>query len=268
MRSLSVLLGSVLFLAVLPSGRLATAGTAGTGEPIRSLEALRDRQGVGVRLLAAVSSALPQLLWLRHVTLDARSATLDGSAWSASAVAELVERLGKNRIASFSPPRLASTRAGEDGYDSFSIVLDYQGPGLQAESGGDLLQRVAPRGELAKLQEQIRSAPKDLQLVVQDYRTGAKAVPNGPVDLWPVSIRIEGATFAQVGALLERWSRLSRLVVLEELRMEARDKDRPEMSVSLRLSLPTAGRPDGISNAGSCPVRNQRRFLREGRDGI
>jgi hypothetical protein len=171
--------------------------------------------------------------------LDARSATLEGSAWSAGAVAELVERLGKNKIPSFGPPRLVSTRAGEDGYDSYVIALDYLGPAVGAGNGGDLLQRVTPHGDLSKLQGQIRSALKDLQLTVQDYRTGSKAIPNGPVDLWPVSIRIEGTTFAQVGALLERWSRLPRLVVLEELRMEARDKDRPEMSVSLRLSLPT-----------------------------
>jgi hypothetical protein len=198
---------------------------------------LRDRQEAGVYLLAAVSAALPQLLWLRHVTFDARSATLEGASWSSSGAAELVERLGKEKVPSFGPPKLVSARAGEDGYDAFSIVLPYLGPPSQA-GGGDLLRRVTPRAELTKLQGQVRAALKDVQLAVQDYRTGSKPAPNGPVDLWPVSIRIEGATFAQVGVFLDRLRRLPRLVVLEELVLEAPDKDRPVLSVLVRLSLP------------------------------
>jgi Fimbrial assembly protein (PilN)/Pilus assembly protein, PilO len=231
----------LLLLAALPSLRPAAAVPAIPVASIRSLETLRDRQEVGVRLLASVQNALPQLLLLRHLTLDGRAATLDGAAWSSSAAAELVEHLGKEKIASFGPPKLVSARAEEDGYDSFSIALAYQGPPDTAGSG-DLLKRVAPPDELLKLQGQIRKALKDLQLNVQDYRTGSRPLPNGPVDLWPVAIRIEGAAFAQMGAFLERLSGLSRLVVVEELAMEARDKDRPEHSVRLRLSLPTLAR--------------------------
>jgi len=227
--------GALLLPVALP-GPL-TAAPAKPAAPVRSLEILRDRQEAGVYLLAAVSASLPQLVWLRHVTLDAGTATLDGTSWSSRGAGELVERLSKEKIPSFGPPKLVSARSGEDGYDAFSVVLPYLGP--QAPAGGDdLLRQVAPQAELKKLQGQIRSALKDLQLKVQDYRTGSKPVPNGPVDLWPVSIRIEGATFAQVGVLLQRVSRLPRLVVLEELALEAPDKDHPVLSVLLRLSLP------------------------------
>jgi len=228
-----------LLLPVVSSGRLSAteAKPAKPAAPVRSLEVLRDRQEAGVYLLAAVSDSLPQLLWLRYVTFDAQSATLEGSSWSSSGAAELVERLAKEKVPSFGPPKLVSARTGEDGYDAFSIVLPYLGPPTQAGSD-DLLKRVAPRAELTKLQGQIRSALKDLQLRVQDYRTGSKAAPNGSVDLWPVSIRIEGATFAQVGAFLDRLRRLPQLVVLEELVLEAHDKDRPVLSVLIRLSLP------------------------------
>ncbi|HTQ79559.1 MAG TPA: type 4a pilus biogenesis protein PilO, partial [Thermoanaerobaculia bacterium] len=161
--------------------------------------------------------------------------------WSSSSAAELRDRLAG--IPSFGAPRLGPVRDGDDGYSTYSITLDYVGPaekaGADAPALADLLRYVPARDEIPQVQKQIRAILKDLQLKVADYRTGSKPRENAPLDLWPISIRLDGATLSQVALLLDRLSRLPRLLVLEELATEARDKDHPGLAVRLELSLAT-----------------------------
>lgn len=84
---------------------------------------LRANQRGPVRIMDQVSRALPDLLWLDQLTLNARSVTIQGRSFTTNSVASFIENLA--RVNEFTEPVLKSTVWDGQVYN-FEIVFNYR----------------------------------------------------------------------------------------------------------------------------------------------
>lgn len=74
---------------------------------INIINDLKRRQWGPVRIMDQISNALPELLWLDQMTLQANNIELRGKAFNTNQIAAFIENLGK--VPEFQEPRLRDT---------------------------------------------------------------------------------------------------------------------------------------------------------------
>ncbi len=84
---------------------------------------LRANQRGPVRIMDQVSRALPDLLWLDQMTLNARSVTIEGRSFTTNSVASFIENLA--RVKEFTEPILKNTTWDGQVY-TFNIIFNYR----------------------------------------------------------------------------------------------------------------------------------------------
>jgi len=90
---------------------------------IKVINDLKLNQRGPVRVMDNVSRALPELLWLDHLTMNTSSIEVDGRAFNTNAVANLIENLDK--MPEFEEPTLKETQEQQGGVYKFVINFNY-----------------------------------------------------------------------------------------------------------------------------------------------
>ena len=91
-------------------------------DKIAIINELKSNQRGPVRVMDYISRALPELLWLDRMKMNASSIEIDGRAFNPNAVANFMDNLDK--VPEFKEPVLKDTNAEGNVY-RFSIVFDY-----------------------------------------------------------------------------------------------------------------------------------------------
>ncbi len=92
---------------------------------------LKARQHGPVRVMDEISKALPDLVWLRRMTLNGNVVTIEGSAMDENAVANYITNLDESPF--FSEPELKDmSRGKKDSYD-FKLTCTFH---FDASAGG------------------------------------------------------------------------------------------------------------------------------------
>ena len=94
---------------------------------------LKANQRGPVRVMDYVSRALPELLWLDRMKMNASSIELEGRAFNTNAVATFIENLDK--VPEFDEPTLKSTEQQTGGVYKFFINLNYSFAGARQARG-------------------------------------------------------------------------------------------------------------------------------------
>jgi type IV pilus assembly protein PilN len=90
---------------------------------IKVINDLKLNQRGPVRVMDNVSRALPELLWLDHMTMNTSSIELDGRAFNTNAVANFIENLDK--MPEFEEPTLKETQEQTGGVYKFVVNFNY-----------------------------------------------------------------------------------------------------------------------------------------------
>ena len=91
-------------------------------DKIAIINELKSNQRGPVRVMDYISRALPELLWLDRLKMNASSIEIDGRAFNPNAVANFMDNLDK--VPEFKEPVLKDTNA-EGNFYRFSISFDY-----------------------------------------------------------------------------------------------------------------------------------------------
>ena len=91
-------------------------------DKIAVINELKSNQRGPVRVMDYISRALPELLWLDRMKMNASSIEIDGRAFNPNAVANFMDNLDK--VPEFKEPVLKDTSAEGNVY-RFSIVFEY-----------------------------------------------------------------------------------------------------------------------------------------------
>lgn len=91
-------------------------------DKIAIINELKSNQRGPVRVMDYISRALPELLWLDRLKMNASSIEIDGRAFNPNAVANFMDNLDK--VPEFKEPVLKDTNAEGNVY-RFSITFDY-----------------------------------------------------------------------------------------------------------------------------------------------
>jgi Tfp pilus assembly protein PilN len=91
-------------------------------DKIAIINELKSNQRGPVRVMDYISRALPELLWLDRLKMNASSIEIDGRAFNPNAVANFMDNLDK--VPEFKEPVLKDTNAVGNVY-KFSIAFDY-----------------------------------------------------------------------------------------------------------------------------------------------
>ena len=83
---------------------------------------LKNQQTGPVRVMDAVSRALPELLWLDQMNVSASNIRITGRAFNVNAISNFIENL--DRVAEFREPRLGPVRERGEVYQ-FTIDVEY-----------------------------------------------------------------------------------------------------------------------------------------------
>ncbi|HEX6200592.1 MAG TPA: PilN domain-containing protein [Thermoanaerobaculia bacterium] len=83
---------------------------------------LKNQQTGPVRVMDAVSRALPELLWLDQMDVSASNIRITGRAFNVNAISNFIENL--DRVAEFKEPRLGPVRDSGEVYQ-FTIDVEY-----------------------------------------------------------------------------------------------------------------------------------------------
>jgi len=89
---------------------------------INIINELKRAQWGPVRIMDQISNALPELLWLDNLTLQAGNIELRGKAFNTNQIAAFIENLGK--VPEFQEPRLRDTSKQGPVY-SFAITFNF-----------------------------------------------------------------------------------------------------------------------------------------------
>ena len=81
----------------------------------------------------SISRALPELLWLDRMDMNANSIHLAGRAFNTNAVATFIENLDK--VVEFQEPILQDLSQGNGGVYNFSVVFNYSYATLTDDDG-------------------------------------------------------------------------------------------------------------------------------------
>jgi type IV pilus assembly protein PilN len=92
---------------------------------------LKANQRGPVRVMDYVSRALPELLWLDRLRMEASNIEVEGRAFNTNAVANFIENLDK--VPEFEEPTLKDTSAQAGGVYKFVITFNYSFKPAQAE---------------------------------------------------------------------------------------------------------------------------------------
>jgi Tfp pilus assembly protein PilN len=92
-------------------------------DKIGVINELKSNQRGPVRVMDYVSRALPELLWLDRMKMNAGSIELEGRAFNPNAVANYLENLDK--VPEFKEPVLKDTSAQSNSVYKFLITFDY-----------------------------------------------------------------------------------------------------------------------------------------------
>ncbi len=90
---------------------------------IQVITDLRLNQKGPVRLMDAISRALPELLWLDRLDMRGNTISLAGRAFNTNAVAAFMDNLDK--VPEFQEPILRDTQQGRGSVYSFSITFNF-----------------------------------------------------------------------------------------------------------------------------------------------
>lgn len=101
---------------------------------------LRLNQSGPVQIMDAVSRALPELLWLDRMEMNANSIRINGRAFNANAVASFIDNLDK--VPEFKEPILQDMREAGPVYN-YSIVFNYSYAVSAHEGTGDAAAQAA-----------------------------------------------------------------------------------------------------------------------------
>src|SRR6202023_3993697 len=91
-------------------------------DKIAVINELKSNQRGPVRVMDYISRALPELLWLDRLKMNASSIEIEGRAFNPNAVANFMDNLDK--VPEFKEPVLKDTNAEGNVY-RFSIAFDY-----------------------------------------------------------------------------------------------------------------------------------------------
>lgn len=106
---------------------------------------LKNQQTGPVRVMDAISRALPELLWLDRMEVNATVIRLSGRAFNVNSVSNFIENLDK--VPEFSEPKVARVNETPDGevYE-FTINVEYSLAPLAGAAGEEELVAVATAG--------------------------------------------------------------------------------------------------------------------------
>lgn len=90
---------------------------------IKVINDLKLNQRGPVRVMDHISRALPELLWLDRMTMNANAIELEGRAFNTNAVANFIENLDK--VPEFGEPTLKDTTEQSGGVYKFVIDFNY-----------------------------------------------------------------------------------------------------------------------------------------------
>lgn len=102
---------------------------------ISVIEQLRRNQRGPVHVMDAISTALPELLWLDRMNMTNTSISLNGRAFNTNAVASFVENL--DNVPEFKEPDLRNVQRGSGGVYSFNITFQYTYPEVAEEADAE-----------------------------------------------------------------------------------------------------------------------------------
>jgi type IV pilus assembly protein PilN len=100
---------------------------------IKVIGDLKLNQRGPVKVMDNISRALPELLWLDHLTMGASTIEIDGRAFNTNAVANFIENLDK--MPEFGEPTLKDTQEQAGGVYKFVINLNYSFTPKEDKSG-------------------------------------------------------------------------------------------------------------------------------------
>jgi len=100
---------------------------------IKIINDLKLNQRGPVRVMDHISRALPELLWLDKMTMNASTIEVEGRAFNTNAVANFIENLDK--VPEFEEPTLKDTSEQAGGVYKFVIDFNYSFAPLAAEDG-------------------------------------------------------------------------------------------------------------------------------------
>lgn len=103
---------------------------------------LKLNQRGPVRVMDSVSRALPELLWLDRMTMNASTIQIDGRAFNPNAVANFIENLDK--VPEFEEPVLKDTQEQAGGIYKFVITFNYKFAPPTPEGGAEAGAAAAP----------------------------------------------------------------------------------------------------------------------------
>jgi len=104
-------------------------------DKIAVINELKSNQRGPVRIMDYISRALPELLWLDHLKMNASNIEIEGRAFNPNAVANFMDNLDK--VPEFKEPVLKDTSAQANGVYKFLVTFDYSfAPAKKPEEGG------------------------------------------------------------------------------------------------------------------------------------
>ena len=104
-------------------------------DKIAIINDLKLNQRGPVRVMDYISRALPELLWLDRLKMNASSIEIEGRAFNPNAVANFMDNLDK--VPEFKEPVLKDTSAQGNGVYKFLVTFDYSfAPPKKPEAGG------------------------------------------------------------------------------------------------------------------------------------
>ncbi|HEV3455078.1 MAG TPA: PilN domain-containing protein [Thermoanaerobaculia bacterium] len=104
-------------------------------DKIAVINDLKSNQRGPVRIMDYVSRALPELLWLDRLRMNASTIEVEGRAFNPNAVANFMDNLDK--VPEFKEPVLKDTSAQGNGVYKFFVTFDYSfAPPKKPEEGG------------------------------------------------------------------------------------------------------------------------------------
>ncbi len=106
----------------------------GLADKIAVINELKSNQRGPVRVMDYISRALPELLWLDRLKMNASTIEVEGRAFNPNAVANFMDNLDK--VPEFKEPVLKDTSAQGGGVYKFFITFDYSfAPPKKPEAG-------------------------------------------------------------------------------------------------------------------------------------
>ena len=106
----------------------------GLTDKIAVINALKSNQVGPVRVMDYISRALPELLWLDRMKMNASSIELEGRAFNPNAVANFMDNLDK--VPEFKEPVLKDTSQQSANVYKFLVTFDYSFLPKKTDEGG------------------------------------------------------------------------------------------------------------------------------------